>query len=247
MLDALSILGYGTAYNSRELVSRSQEVFAAEALHAKFGKKGKEWDIEQFESIWGEYRAISGELASCMAEECIKFYPDAKVILTVREDEEVWLASLMETMWYGSEHWLNKVLKRLDQLTWKRRKFLDPLWKYMYDGDLPTHGIRRYREHNAMVKRLCEEEGKGRLLVFDVKEGWGPLCKFLGREVPDVEFPHALRREELKVISAKSRRVAVIRVIWKAIVRSLVPVSIVAMILLKRRQIVSWMRSVLGE
>ena len=29
-----------------------------------------------------------------------------------------------------------------------------------------------------------------RLLVFDVKEGWAPLCAFLGVEVPDEPFPH---------------------------------------------------------
>ena len=28
-----------------------------------------------------------------------------------------------------------------------------------------------------------------RLLVFDVTEGWEPLCKFLGVQVPDGSFP----------------------------------------------------------
>ncbi|CAK8689030.1 unnamed protein product [Clavelina lepadiformis] len=31
---------------------------------------------------------------------------------------------------------------------------------------------------------------KDRLLVYNVKEGWGPLCKFLGKEIPNKEFPH---------------------------------------------------------
>ena len=29
-----------------------------------------------------------------------------------------------------------------------------------------------------------------RLLVFDVKQGWEPLCAFLGVLVPDTPFPH---------------------------------------------------------
>lgn len=41
----------------------------------------------------------------------------------------------------------------------------------------------RYVEHNALVRRLCEERGR-EVLVYDVKEGWGPLCEFLGVEVP---------------------------------------------------------------
>lgn len=40
--------------------------------------------------------------------------------------------------------------------------------------------------HNAMVKAGIPAE---RLLVYSVKEGWEPLCTFLGKEVPDVEFP----------------------------------------------------------
>lgn len=29
-----------------------------------------------------------------------------------------------------------------------------------------------------------------KLLVFEVKQGWEPLCKFLGKPVPDQPFPH---------------------------------------------------------
>ena len=31
---------------------------------------------------------------------------------------------------------------------------------------------------------------KEKFLVYNVKEGWGPLCAFLGEEVPDTPFPH---------------------------------------------------------
>lgn len=30
-----------------------------------------------------------------------------------------------------------------------------------------------------------------RLLEWDISDGWEPLCKFLGKPVPDVPFPHA--------------------------------------------------------
>ena len=43
-----------------------------------------------------------------------------------------------------------------------------------------------YREHNALVKALVPKE---KLLVFNVKEGWEPLCDFLGCDVPDCPFP----------------------------------------------------------
>lgn len=32
---------------------------------------------------------------------------------------------------------------------------------------------------------------KDRLLEWSADEGWEPLCRFLGKEVPDMPFPHA--------------------------------------------------------
>jgi hypothetical protein len=37
-----------------------------------------------------------------------------------------------------------------------------------------------------------------KLLVFDVHEGWKPLCDFLGKEVPDVPFPHLNETSKLR-------------------------------------------------
>lgn len=44
-----------------------------------------------------------------------------------------------------------------------------------------------FREHIEKVKTFVPPE---RLLVFDVSQGWGPLCAFLGKPVPDIPFPH---------------------------------------------------------
>ena len=47
--------------------------------------------------------------------------------------------------------------------------------------------IKKYREHNAYVKTACPAD---KLLVYNPKSGWAPLCKFLGLKVPDMEFPN---------------------------------------------------------
>ena len=53
-----------------------------------------------------------------------------------------------------------------------------------------------YREQYQLVRRVCPKE---RLLEFDLKEGWGPLCEFLGkkRPGPDVPFPRLNERGSL--------------------------------------------------
>ena len=37
---------------------------------------------------------------------------------------------------------------------------------------------------------MLQKAPKDKLLVYSVKEGWGPLCEFLDIPVPDTEFPH---------------------------------------------------------
>lgn len=48
---------------------------------------------------------------------------------------------------------------------------------------------------NAEVQRTVPSD---RLLVFDVKDGWEPLCHFLGVPVPDTPFPHSNAGESLQ-------------------------------------------------
>lgn len=49
-----------------------------------------------------------------------------------------------------------------------------------------AYAMKRYEDWNAKVKATVP---KDRLLVFNVKQGWAPLCEFLGKPVPDVPFP----------------------------------------------------------
>jgi hypothetical protein len=47
-------------------------------------------------------------------------------------------------------------------------------------------GKSYYHEHNERVKKIVP---KDRLLVWNVKEGWEPLCTFLGKDIPDKPIP----------------------------------------------------------
>jgi hypothetical protein len=48
-----------------------------------------------------------------------------------------------------------------------------------------------FRQHNQAVQAALAPE---RLLVYEVREGWGPLCEFLGTEVPRAPFPNTNAR-----------------------------------------------------
>lgn len=52
--------------------------------------------------------------------------------------------------------------------------------------DNPDHAIAVFRQHTADV---CNTIPAERLLVYDVKQGWEPLCEFLSVPVPEIPFP----------------------------------------------------------
>ena len=61
----------------------------------------------------------------------------------------------------------------------------------------------RYRMHNHRVKSLVPPE---KLLVYNVKQGWKPLCDFLGCEVPTVAFPHENVKGEIAEVPLSETR-----------------------------------------
>jgi hypothetical protein len=60
--------------------------------------------------------------------------------------------------------------------------------------EIPEKGEEMYIEHNHNIRRLAKQYDRP-LLEFNVRDGWGPLCEFLGKSIPtdeegrEVPFP----------------------------------------------------------
>jgi len=55
--------------------------------------------------------------------------------------------------------------------------------------------VAHYNAHNARIREIVP---KDRLLIIENhKEGWKPLCEFLGKPVPNTAFPHINKREAM--------------------------------------------------
>jgi len=116
-------------------------------------------------------------------------YPSARFVLTHR-DPESWADSFGETIYTAMA---------------QRAEFPAPLqpWLAMAHGVIAKAGfpdgldrealIARFIAHNEAVKSAIPAS---RLLVWQVKEGWEPLCAFVGKPVPDEAFPRSNNREE---------------------------------------------------
>jgi hypothetical protein len=64
----------------------------------------------------------------------------------------------------------------------------DLIIKYYFDGSIRRNGIEVFEKHNEMIKEIAFTE-KREFLEFRLGDGWDPLCKFLGKDVPEHDFP----------------------------------------------------------
>jgi hypothetical protein len=115
------------------------------------------------------------------------------VILTLR-DEDAWWNSISNTIFRG--------FQSTDDVTDKdrlrmRRMSRDLIVDKIFGDDLTNkeHALAIYRRNIEEVKAGLPAE---RLLVFDVAEGWEPLCAFLGLPVPDIPFPSTNNTKEFQ-------------------------------------------------
>ena len=113
--------------------------------------------------------------------EHMKAFPDAKVILTVR-DPAKWHKSASDTIYGMGKDWSLKVLKTVLPFVGQMTKLTHYIWNVNpFHGDFEDKekAIQRF---NAYIEQVKATVPADKLLIFNVSEGWGPLCKFL--EVP---------------------------------------------------------------
>ncbi|WP_317932362.1 sulfotransferase family protein [Halioxenophilus sp. WMMB6] len=131
--------------------------------------------------------------ASTSYQALADYYPSAKVILTVR-DPERWFESTQETIF--APHWI-EYQRKVEMGNFLKLTINDYFQDRMHDK---TYLIERFHEHVDAVKAAIPAD---RLLVFEVKDGWQPLCDFLEVPVPATDFPYINDTEATKAIINK--------------------------------------------
>jgi len=156
---------------------------------------------QPWEEVFGDQRSSADWPGGYFYRELMEHYPDAKVLLSVREPEG-WERSFRQTiveMCHG-ETLMPRISKARASVDgrWERylelvdRMFWGPQGTFAQGWERPEQLIEQAEAHNEQVKRTVPAE---RLLVWDVKEGWEPLCAFLGIDVPATPMPHANERD----------------------------------------------------
>lgn len=149
-----------------------------------------------WEELFGGFEATVDWPGSFFWRELIDVYPDAKVLLSVR-DAEGWERSMRDTIWgifYGDVLMrdLSYARCRVD-LKWRGYiELMEEMWRR--SGLIDAGADTTSESMRSAMERFNQEVQDGvpadRLLVWSVSDGWEPLCEFLGLAVPDTPFPH---------------------------------------------------------
>ena len=114
--------------------------------------------------------------AAVFGPELIKLYPEAKVIITNRS-EDSWVSSMNCTVVAPDTQ------QRQDQGFPLRHAY----YKLCWDDDFDANGRKFWREYNRKIRDLASPNN---LLVYELGEGWDRLCEFLGKTIPEVNYPN---------------------------------------------------------
>jgi hypothetical protein len=196
---ALDHLGYGPCYSMRTLIYETERT--ADWAAAEKNPASADWH-----RIFDGFGSAVGSPSTPFWREIADAFPEAKIILTIREPQR-WYESASATI---SEAYAPQPLTtRL--LTWlsSRRPGGDNaavqameevqqrIWEREVGGDFADreHTIAAFEQHIAAVKAYFPAD---RLLVYSVRDGWAPLCAFLGVPEPPEPFPHENDRETFR-------------------------------------------------
>jgi hypothetical protein len=142
-------------------------------------------------AMFDGYVACTDIPCNLFIEELLQLYPDAKVICTIR-DPNKWWASLAPIVEKGNNPVLKWIFAVVPMMRWVGT-YHNTLAEgrmgelYFRPGEPRRPTRQMWDRHIAHLKKVVPAD---RLMFFDVRDGWEPLCKMLDVPVPqDVPFP----------------------------------------------------------
>ena len=194
---ALEELGFGPSYSLTEVFENPG--------HVQFWEAARRGEKVNWKRFFADHDIAVDWPACSFYGELMEAFPDAPVILTVR-DPEPWYESTLSTIYKLRKLTTGPLPVRAafafaglfaPGVTGTARLADHLVWEDTFDGrfDDRDYAIETFEHHNEQVRRRVPPE---RLLVFDVRDGWRPLCDFLNVEVPGKPFPRLNEAREMR-------------------------------------------------
>ena len=186
---ALEQLGFDKCYHMMEVRNHPEHVNTWRAV-----ARG---ELIDWPKLFQGYQAAVDWPSCNFWREQMQAFPEAKVILTLRNSES-WYESVMKTIWQVSkERRANGANEALSLMVFEL------IWDGIFNGRMSDkdYVIAQYEKHN---QRVIDEVPKEKLLVFEAKEGWPSLCEFLGCSIPETGYPNVNTAKEFVTRLASS-------------------------------------------
>ena len=182
---ALETLGYNKCHHMIEVIRNPGEPEKwLQAIDAK---------TVNWASLLKGYEATVDWPACHFYQELADYYPKAKVLLSIRDPLD-WFESMSATT-------LGVIRKRMQASNAGQPKNLgtELVVNAAFGGEIDDaeQAIRMFNQHTKEVVDIIDSD---RLLIYNVREGWEPLCQFLDKPVPDAPFPRVNSRDEFEEI-----------------------------------------------
>jgi hypothetical protein len=170
---ALERLGVGPCYHIAEVQEHPEQI--------GFWQSVADGATPDWDALFGRYESCVDFPACVFYAEVADAYPEAKVLLTVRDPQRAY-ERVRETIYRLTTEPDSPLPAEL------RDVFQQLVWNRLFGGSFEDRGaaIAIYEGWNDEVRARVPAK---RLLVYDVAAGWDPLCAFLDREVPAEPFP----------------------------------------------------------
>ncbi|KAI5459191.1 P-loop containing nucleoside triphosphate hydrolase protein [Mariannaea sp. PMI_226] len=195
LCEALTILGYKDVYHGLKAIGTNEDwVILNRAADASFPVlptyTSKPFTRDEWDEVFGHCEGVT-DIGAMFAPQLIEAYPDAKVILVAR-DYDKWFKSINEgvlsTIWSApaefSVSYLEPMLGSFAGVA--SRKMILGLFQARNADECRANAREAYDRHHRVIREIVPPE---RLLEYRMGEGWERLCEFLGKPVPDAEFP----------------------------------------------------------
>lgn len=178
---SLQMLGFKGAYHFKDLIANPDRL----KYWLELENNGK----TDFEQLFDGYEASVDFPGYPYYKLLMQQYPKAKVILTIR-DFDSWYESNLNTIW--------QVPPTNDCLKFMRDTYLIK----QFNNNFASKELaeKAFHAHNNEVIAHVPKE---QLLVYQVKDGWEPLCNFLGLPIPDESLPHLNKKENFTAMLGK--------------------------------------------
>lgn len=196
--EALNLLGYKT-YHMQHVMKQGHVQDWTAVLNGKQALS----EVVDTLLVQAGYTATVDFPSMAYWQELADLYPHAKIILTERSSPEEWWQSASQTILVPNP--VSRFLFALSPFWRSFGELLQLLWYKTFDLDRPRHMTREDRDlalqaylQNSAAARAMNESSSRVVLVYQVSQGWEPLCQFLGKPIPDVPFPNLNSRTEFQ-------------------------------------------------